>query len=253
MKLQSSIIDLIMDIVSPEHCEITGNRIEFDSTEINFLSQAGLDRLPLAENSAVVTNQLLSSFESQNLYINRACSLISLHTDFNYMRLIHLFKYSGFSETAYQLGKLLARKLKDEIPLDFYYIIPVPIHSARFRERGYNQSLYIAKGLTEVLNKTILDSVIIRKKNTVTQTQLDKNMRLQNVEDIFAVRSGYFSSLHNKNKHSNISKTHNFNGSNILLVDDVLTTGATLNSLAKCCNKLNAGRIYVATIATVRD
>ena len=147
------------------------------------------------------------------------------------IRLIHKLKYGNARYLAKPLAFILYDKVKAE-KINFDLIIPVPICDKRLKERGYNQSLLIAVELAKLCDKPLLEDVLIRTKDTDTQTNLTKKERNENLVDAFKV----------VDKKSIKDKT-------ILLLDDVLTTGATANN---CCIKLLGAKckeIYVATIA----
>ena len=130
--------------------------------------------------------------------------------------LIHELKYKGNKEAGVFLGQQLGESIK-EAPLfqDIDYLIPVPLHLKREKQRGYNQSLMIAKGIHEVTGIPIGDKYLVRAVHTATQTKKSADERFKNVKDIFEVR--FAKELENKH---------------ILLIDDVLTTGATLEACA---------------------
>jgi len=130
--------------------------------------------------------------------------------------LIHELKYKGNKEAGVFLGQQLGESIK-EAPLfqGIDYLIPVPLHPKREKQRGYNQSLMIAKGIHEVTGIPIGDKYLVRAVHTATQTKKSADERFKNVKDIFEVR--FAKELENKH---------------ILLIDDVLTTGATLEACA---------------------
>ncbi|SFG62950.1 ComF family protein [Pedobacter insulae] len=136
--------------------------------------------------------------------------------------LIHNLKYNGKTQVGVKLGGLLGEKLNDsEYYKDVDYIIPVPLHHKKERERGYNQSSYIAKGVAARMNVPVKENKLIRKRVTETQTKKSRYNRYENMLTVFEIVDPAVL----KNKH-------------ILLLDDVITTGATLeacgNSLLKC-------------------
>ena len=111
-------------------------------------------------------------------------------------------------------------------------IVAVPLHTSKLRKRGYNQSLAFANGLSESLSIDNFSSLIVRNKATETQTKKNRLERWQNVESIFSVKEP--EKL--KNKH-------------LLLVDDVITTGATLESCANAIRKQSDCLLSIASIA----
>ncbi len=130
--------------------------------------------------------------------------------------LIHELKYKGNKEAGVFLGQQLGESIK-AAPLfqGIDYLIPVPLHPKREKQRGYNQSLMIAKGINEATGIPIGDKFLVRAIYTETQTHKTAEERFKNVKDIFEVR--YANELESKH---------------ILLIDDVLTTGATLEACA---------------------
>ncbi|GGH11623.1 ComF family protein [Sphingobacterium alkalisoli] len=161
-----------------------------------------------------------------------AVSMLYLSKFSRVEKIIHNLKYGNQPAVGYYLGKMYARKLvgvSDIEQIDL--ILPVPLHRSKLRTRGYNQSSYFAKGLAEGLEKEWTDTLLRRLKATVSQTKKSRSDRYDNVENIFHIKdSGAI-----KDKH-------------ILIVDDVLTTGATISSLGNVL--IDAGaKVSVATIA----
>lgn len=130
--------------------------------------------------------------------------------------LIHELKYKGNGEAGVFLGQELGKTIK-EAPLfqGIDFLIPVPLHPKREKERGYNQSLMIAQGVSEVTGIPIGEKFLVRTVNTSTQTHKSKEERWENVKDIFELRHA-----------------EHLEGKYVLLIDDVLTTGATLEACA---------------------
>ena len=147
--------------------------------------------------------------------------------------LIHELKYKGNKEAGVFLGQQLGETIKDA-PLfqGIDYLIPVPLHPKRKKQRGYNQSLMIAKGINEVTGIPIGDKYLIRAVNTATQTKKSAEERYKNVKDIFEVRF-----------------PEELEGKHVLLIDDVLTTGATLESCAHQLENISGIVISAATAA----
>jgi ComF family protein len=128
------------------------------------------------------------------------------------------------------LGEMLA---SGEGMEDVDLIIPVPLHRSREKERGYNQSLLLAIAIGEVLEVPVRKEVLIRKRRTTSQTKLSAEERVRNVSGAFRVPHG------------------KIEGSSILLVDDVLTTGATLNACTEALLKAGVKKVRVAAVACV--
>ena len=145
--------------------------------------------------------------------------------------LLHELKYKGNKEAGVFLGRQLGTCIK-EAPLyqGIDYIIPVPLHPKRQRKRGYNQSEMIAHGIAEITGIPVKTQYLIRMVNTATQTKKSKEERYENVKDIFVLQHA-----------------EELEGKYVLLVDDVLTTGATLES---CAHKLETVADITISAAT---
>ena len=147
--------------------------------------------------------------------------------------LIHELKYKGNKDAGVFLGQELGKTMQ-EAPLfqGIDWLVPVPLHPKRERERGYNQSLMIAQGISEVTGVPVLDNVLLRSVNTATQTHKSKEERWKNVKDIFELRH-----------------PERLEGKYVLLVDDVVTTGSTLEACALTMSKVSDITISCATAA----
>ena len=147
--------------------------------------------------------------------------------------LIHELKYKGNADAGIFLGQELGKSIK-KAPLfqDIDYLIPVPLHPKKEKKRGYNQSTVIARGIAETTGIPIGDKFLLRSVNTATQTHKTKEERWQNVKDIFELRH-----------------PEQLAGKYVLLIDDVLTTGATLEACALKLSSVPGITISCATAA----
>lgn len=135
------------------------------------------------------------------------------------------------------IGRILGEILYDRIVIeniDFDVIISVPIHRARLRERGYNQAELMAKFLAERLGVKYVKDVLKRTRKTIPMKKLGVWDRMKNLEGAFAVNEGKVKAIESKN---------------VLLVDDIYTTGATLDVCSKILKEKGAAKIYVITFA----
>jgi len=147
--------------------------------------------------------------------------------------LLHQLKYKGEKEIGLELGKHLGAQLAGSGRFQSVdVIIPVPLHPGKEKKRGYNQSEWIAKGISQTFQRPLKTNVLIRKTDTSTQTRKSRFERWENVSEIFAV-----------NENSEIHFKH------VLLIDDVITTGATLEACATKILELEGTKVSVATLA----
>lgn len=150
--------------------------------------------------------------------------------------LLHELKYGNRPEIGEMLGNWYAKDLLSSRPnISFDLVVPVPVHRKRLKQRGYNQSEHFARGLSKGLSVSMNASDFVKTKHVDSQTRKSKLNRIQNVENVFALKNqGTF-----KNK-------------NLLLVDDVMTTGSTLIACAEVLWEATPKSVSIATIAGVK-
>lgn len=146
-------------------------------------------------------------------------------------KVICKYKYEKRPEISEYLGKKMLYTLQDLNWPDFDFIVPVPLHVKRERERGFNQSYLLAKVISKGIKKPIFTG-LIRILPTEHQTLLNKLYRQKNLQGAFEVKNG--NKLHRKT---------------ILLIDDVFTTGSTVNECSRILLHAGAGKVYVLTCA----
>jgi len=148
--------------------------------------------------------------------------------------LLHQLKYKGNREVGYKMGLLLGFDLiQSTLYQDIDAIIPVPLHPQKERKRGYNQSVEICKGLAESMNRPVITGNLVREVHTASQTRKGRFERWENVSGIFNVKN----SMSLTDKH-------------LLLVDDVVTTGATLEACCEPLLKIPGVKVSIATLAS---
>ena len=147
---------------------------------------------------------------------------------------IHALKYHGMRTLCPYFGTLLGRKaMTAHGSVDKATVLPVPLHPARLRERGYNQSALIAQGFAQTTGASCEDNILRRTVKTTTQTALGEDERRMNVQNAFTC-----------NDNTSI------NGGHYVLIDDVLTTGSTLVACAELLKNRGADEVTAAVIAT---
>lgn len=169
------------------------------------------------------------------LPVEEASAYLFFSRESPYREMIHSFKYQGQWQLCEQLGEEMGEALAtSEHYRTIDLIVPIPLHPLRRWKREYNQAEYIARGIARKLNKPIATGCVVRKRYNPSQTsQENREERWKNVHNIFSVRNPEFLS-----------------GKRILLVDDLLTTGATLVSCGEAIiNQSDKCRISIATLA----
>ena len=165
--------------------------------------------------------------------LEHACTGFIFNKGSALQRLIHELKYNNQQQVGIELGQQCGELLQGTAPYtSIDCIIPVPLHPKKLRQRGYNQATLFAQGIAEILQKPCLEQHLIRSKYTTTQTKKSRLERLANVEDAFAVE-----------QQEALQHQH------ILLVDDVITTGATLEACAHKLLAIKGVRVSIAAIA----
>ena len=154
-----------------------------------------------------------------------------------FQSLAHALKYKKMPSLGVKLGRFAADSISSYIFPPFDCVIPIPLHRTRLRERGYNQAEQIALGLTASLGIPISAGTLLRTQYTKTQTKLNREERQTNLQSAFSVNSRQIEDIREKN---------------ILLVDDVFTTGATMETAADSLLEQGAAKIYGFTLATAK-
>ncbi len=148
--------------------------------------------------------------------------------------LIHEFKYRGNRKVGLYLGNILGKSLLNSNRFrNLDVLIPLPLFFQKEYKRGYNQSAILCEGIQEIMNIPMITKNVIRKIHTDTQTKKGRIERWENVEKSFSVL-----------------RPESLQGKNILLVDDVITTGATLEACGSEILKIKDVRLSIATLAT---
>lgn len=227
--MKINLIDSIIGLLYPSVCAACGSPL-FKWEKLVCTRCRSL--LPKTGYELNVDNPLARMFYGKvRLKAVTACYFFS--KDGKVQHLIHELKYKSNADAGVFLGQELGKTIK-EAPLfqGIDYLIPVPLHPKREHQRGYNQSMMIAQGISEMAAIHIGDGFMRRSMNTATQTHKSKEERWQNVKDIFEVHH-----------------PEQLEGKYVLLIDDVLTTGATLEACALKLSKIPGITISCATAA----
>lgn len=168
----------------------------------------------------------------KKLYFDRAfspCAYIGTIKE-----LIHEFKYKNKDYLGLTLSRPMIEFIKEyNLPInEIDFIIPVPLHKARLREREFNQAKVLSLLIAKEFKKDVLSDTLIRNRYTKTQTDLEINERMVNVKDSFSV-----------------TDNQSIRKSDLLLIDDVLTTGATCSEASKTLKTAGANKVFVLTLA----
>jgi ComF family protein len=232
----------VSDIIFPPQCPACAEIINLPKSQIfcspcqekiSFItgSICPICGIPFGESPA--ESHICGNCLTNKPYYFQARSVAGFETVI--MDTIHKFKYGRSISLGNALGSFMADFSFPSFDFSEYsLLVPVPLHIKRLRERGFNQSLFLAKELGKKYKLPVNFSLLKRCKFTLTQTGLNKNERERNIKGAFVVAD--------KQKSA---------GENIILIDDVYTTGATINECARVLLKAGAQKVAVLTLARV--
>ncbi|WP_417939128.1 ComF family protein [Flavobacterium sp. RS13.1] len=201
-------------------------------TNENVICTSCRHEIPLTQYHLDTNNEAVKKFYGK-IDIEHASAFLYFNKKGIVQELIHNLKYKGFEEIGTVLGNWYVEDLKSIQPkVPFDAVIPVPLHRKKFKERGYNQVANFGNALSKGLNIDYNETILFRKKYSKTQSQKNLLGRSEGIENIFDVRF----SEENHNKH-------------FLLVDDVLTTGATLEACSRALLKIPGTKISIVCMA----
>lgn len=219
----------LLHLTAPSLCPSCDEPIPTTVTGICESCRASLTTAPYPDE---MYEDLLRHHEPEELALDAIGSLFTFEQDSPVQKVIHAIKYKGCRSLARTMGEELGRTLS--VFQEFSgleVVVPVPLHRAKLRVRGYNQGEEIGVGFGRALNLPLFKSGLKRLRHTRSQTTLSAVQRLLNVSDAFAVT------------------TKEIVGAKVLLTDDVFTTGATLNACASALLNAGARSVVAATVA----
>lgn len=215
----------LLSLLYPEICQVCAKSL-FKSERI--ICMKCYHHLPRTRFNGDVNNQAAQVFWGR-VPLNVVYAGFFYNKGNSVQKLIHTFKYKGFKDVGYFLGEEIGKEINQIPQLDeVSYILPVPLHPKKQKRRGFNQSEILAYGIARKINAGVNTRILFRKSFSSTQTKKTKYERWQNVESIFTVKN-----------------INDIEGKHILLVDDVITTGATIEACASILLKASQVRISV--------
>ena len=222
-------IEACMHLFFPKVCVVCSLPLSAQEECVCYRCNIDLPRTNLHLKQDNVVEQLFWG----KVDLQHASSYFYYQRGSDYREILHQLKYKGQKEIGVSMGKQMAAELmKDGFFDGIDYLIPIPLHRKKERMRGYNQSTCIAEGVSMVTGIPLADNSITRERHTTTQTRKSAFERWTNVEGIFKLHSPELF----VNKH-------------ILLIDDVLTTGATCVACADSLMDVENVKLSVLTLA----
>jgi len=191
--------------------------------------------LPYTDHFLYNDNLVTKKFWGR-IALEHGAAFINFYKGSQFTDMIHRFKYEGHKRIGVLLGEIAAHRLKKS---DWIHkidtIIPVPLHPLRRAKRGYNQSTEFARGIQNILGISITEGLLLKSSYTTTQTDKGRRERLENVQNTFTVST----------------KTQ-YRGRHFLIVDDVITTGATLEACAIKLLEIPDSKVSILCLAVAR-
>jgi ComF family protein len=228
MQLLKEIKDSILHLAFPHVCE--GCCTENLQAE-HLLCLRCLSSLP-ETNFHLHANNPIEKIFGGRIAVTSATAQYYFTKESMIQHLMHQFKYKNNKEVGIYLGKLMGWTMATSNRFSFIdALIPLPLHKSKEHKRGYNQAAVLCEGISSVLNKPVLKNVVIRPEQTETQTKKGRIQRWQNMEGKFQL-----------NNSAAIEDKH------VLLVDDVITTGATLEACGREIVKAKNVQLSMATL-----
>ena len=224
----------LLDLISPRLCVVCGNRLAI--TEETLCSKCYL-HLPRTDFGRDLYENVMAKLFWGQISIEKATALFYYEPHAETANILYELKYKNHPEIGVVMGRMMAKELMSSgLFDDIDVLVPVPLARKRVRERGYNQSLELAKGVSEVTGLPIASHVIKRTKFLGSQTQRGRWERNENVEDVFELTDG-----------------DSICGKHLLLIDDVVTTGATIVACAKEMQKASDVKISVLALSFAKS
>ena len=231
MSMLGNILRSLSSLIYGDGCIICGDHTQKGMHSI--CTKCRLE-IPLTHFYSEEDNPVKERFDGF-VAVEQASAMFFYVTNSRWQGLVHRFKYSGKWQIAYSMGRWYGSLLKESgIYTDIDVIVPVPLHPIKILKRGYNQSRYIAEGMAKEMGVKVDARSVRRLRNNPSQARNTATARWANVESLFGVR-----------------RTEALRAKHILVVDDVLTTGATITSCIQAIKTaLPDCRVSVAALST---
>lgn len=227
MKKELRILENFLHLFFPHNCSGCGSdRLRHDSS----LCIQCLARMPETGFAPLPGNPIEKKFYGR-LPVEAAFSMYYFSDGGLMQRLMHAFKYRGNRDLGFQLGCLMGHAIRDSYRFEPALLVPLPLYPSKEKKRGYNQAGILCEGIAGITGWPLLNDAVVRRKHTDTQTHKGRIDRWLNMEGNFRVPDP--TALENRH---------------LLLVDDVLTTGATLEACGEALLEVPGVRLSLATL-----
>jgi ComF family protein len=220
----------LLDFIYPPVCFTCERRLENADDRICSACRSDIKKLDI---STPVWHELEEKFSTGGV-IDDFTSCYLFEKEGKLQQAIHLLKYQGMHSVGTTLGRDIGKKILNHSLLkNSDYVVAIPLHKLKQRERGYNQSVYIARGISETTSIPIHTTLLRRKRYTETQTKLNIDERKANVSQAFEVHP---------------KSAHLITGKSFILMDDIITTGSTISECGRILKQHGAAKVFAASV-----
>ena len=227
-----NVLSDILELIYPTHCASCLGSVSESESPICIRCRL---ELPFLITNPFSNHDELSKKFAGLLPLRHCIAFLKFEKGGSTQRLLHALKYGKRPEVGVVLGRLMvAELLSAGMKANFDYVLPIPLHTKKLKTRGYNQAMKFAEGIAAGFKTEANDAILIRTMATDSQTRKGKLQRILNVGEVFGIHP----------ENSQLLK-----GKHILMVDDVLTTGSTIEACAKLLIQEPIASLSIATIA----
>ena len=239
-------LNKIITFLYPNKCILCSKIIENENSfcqncweKIKFIQKPFCDKCSTPYENDIDNNSIcINCLKNKPLYVKLRSSVV--YNEY-VKKIISSFKFNDKTYLKKFISICMIKSSQD-ILNDIDILIPVPLHKKRLLYRKYNQSLLLCNEIGKLTNKKVICDFLVKKENTIPQVKLNQEERKKNLKNKFTINKKYFSNLKKyKNK-------------NFAIIDDVITTGSTINECIKTLNKYDINNVFAITFAkTVYD
>lgn len=231
------ILNSISFVIAPPTCILCGSIIQHNGLKSEHICDDCWQQVPKPKSSSEILERIDKHFGVERNPFSFAFALFDSEGDHKYLKIIHYLKYFKFIKIGYFCGRILGEYIHFELKSkEFFvdFVVPVPIHYARKRERGFNQAEIIGEAISKATGIPLKKEIIQRVVYTKSQTELTLDERMENVSGVFQL----------------VCDSSMVRDKNIILVDDVITTGSTLYHCGKLLKENGAKNLMFAVLTT---
>lgn len=225
----------LMDFLFPRYCLMCGKRLEVEEKQLCLMCNVSLPRTYHWNNAE---DNILARRYWGKIPVRKAVAYFYFRPESKPAKIVYTFKYKNYRYAAIDMGNMLAMEMQENgIFSDVDCLVPVPLTRRRMKNRGYNQSEELARGISKVTGIPVYGKALKRKKFSVSQTSLTHEERIFNVETVFELGKDS----------EKLADKH------VMIIDDVITTGSTTSACASCILKIRGTSISMLSLGCIKN